>query len=95
MVSNEAEGGGGSSDPVEVVLLVCMSCGREYQFESGEGAPEGLKCEKCGGEVFRRFDDAAVPDEAQAEFREETERDLATNDAEGDATRGDLHDLNP
>lgn len=86
---------GGGEDPGEVVLLVCMSCGREYQFEAGEDPPGDLKCEKCGSEVFRRFDDAATPNEAQAEFREETERDLATDDPEGDATRGDLHDLNP
>jgi DNA-directed RNA polymerase subunit RPC12/RpoP len=85
----------GEEGPVEVLLLVCMNCGREYQFEAGEDPPEDLECEKCGGEVFRRFDDAAVPNEAQAEFREETERDMSPDDAEGDATRADLHDLNP
>jgi DNA-directed RNA polymerase subunit RPC12/RpoP len=93
MATSEAGGGGRAEGEVE--LLVCMTCGREYQFEGGESPPEDLKCEKCGGEVFRRFEDAAVPDEVQAEFREETERDLATSDPEGDATRGDLHDLNP
>lgn len=79
----------------DVLLLVCMTCGREYQYEGAREAPSELKCEKCGGLVFRRFDDTAAPDEAQAEFREETERDLATDDPAGDATRGDLHDLNP
>jgi hypothetical protein len=33
--------------------------------------------------------------EAQAEFRDETERDLATSDPEGDVEPGDLNDLNP
>jgi DNA-directed RNA polymerase subunit RPC12/RpoP len=88
-MSGEAESSG------DVLLLVCMTCGREYQFESGEEPPEDLKCEKCGSEVFRTFEDAAVLDEARAEFRDETERDLAPDDPEGEATRGDLHDLNP
>lgn len=79
----------------EVTVLVCMTCGREYQFEGDEKPPSDLKCEKCGSEVFRRFDDAAVAGEASAEFKESTERDLDTNDPEGHATRGDLHDLNP
>ena len=30
--------------------------------------PEDLTCEKCGGEVFRRFDDTAQPGEERAEF---------------------------
>lgn len=91
-MANDESGGGG---PTDVVLLVCMTCGREYQYDSGSELPSELECEKCGGEVFRRFDDAAVPDEVQADFREATERDLDPTDAEGDATRGDLHDLNP
>jgi DNA-directed RNA polymerase subunit RPC12/RpoP len=95
MARDEAVGGDRDDEPVEVLLLVCMTCGREYQFESGDDPPGDLKCEKCGSEVFRRFDDAAVPDDAQADYRESTERDLATSDPEGEATRGDLHDLNP
>lgn len=77
-----------------VVLLVCIECGREYQFEGDEDPPEELTCEKCGNTVFRRFDDTGAPDDVQADFRESTERDLATNDPEGDVTPGDLHDLN-
>jgi DNA-directed RNA polymerase subunit RPC12/RpoP len=89
MAKGEGDGAG------EVLVLVCMTCGREYQFERGEEPPTELKCEKCGSEVFRTFEDAAAPSEAQAEFREETERDLDTDDPEGDATRTDLHELNP
>lgn len=84
-----------SGGPERVVLWVCMTCGREYQFEGSESPPADLRCEKCGGEVFRRFEDTAVPDEAQAEFREVTERDMASNDPEGDAMPGDVSDLNP
>lgn len=89
MAENEGRGAG-----PDVVLMVCVECGREYQFEEGESLPDDLTCEKCGNEVFRRFDDAATPDEVRADFRESTERDLATDDPAGDATRADLHDLN-
>ncbi len=95
MAKDDAGGAGGQGRRGGVLLLVCMTCGREYQFEEDEPPPEGLSCEKCGGEVFRRFDDEAVPDEVQSEFREDTERDLDTDDPEGDVTRTDLHDLNP
>ena len=86
---------GQPADPVgEVVLLVCIECGREYEFEGAEEPPEDLTCEKCGNQVFRRFEDTATPSEALTDFRESTDRDLATDDAEGDATDGDLYDLN-
>lgn len=90
-MANDEERG---ADAGGVMLLVCLECGREYQFEAGEEPPPGLTCEKCGNEVFRRFDDAAVPDEVQADFRESTDRDLDTDAPGGEATRGDLHDLN-
>lgn len=77
-----------------VLLMVCLECGREYQFEGGEEVPHDLTCEKCGNEVFRRFDATETPDEAQEDFRDSTERDLATDDPAGDVTPGDLHDLN-
>lgn len=35
-----------------------------------------------------------VAGEVEAEFRDTTERDLDTDDPEGDTTPGDLHDLN-
>ncbi len=77
----------------DVVLMVCIECGTEHELEDGE-SPAGLTCEKCGGEVFRRFDDTASPGEAASAFRDATERDLDTDDPAGDATPGDLHDLN-
>ena len=89
MPENEQQRTGGA----EVLLMVCIECGTEYEVESEEEAAN-LKCEKCGGEVFRRFEDSASPDEAEAEFRDTTERDLDPDDPEGDATPGDLHDLN-
>jgi DNA-directed RNA polymerase subunit RPC12/RpoP len=92
MAGSEA---GGSGEGEGVTLLVCLTCGREYEAHGAEAPAKGLRCEKCGGEVFRQFDDTSTAGEAQAEFREETERDLATSDPEGDAEPGDLHDLSP
>lgn len=87
MAENEA----GSAS--EVVLMVCIECGKEYEVQDGDGAAD-LVCEKCGGTVFRRFQDTAAPDDVEQDFRETTERDLDTDDPEGDATPGDLRDLN-
>lgn len=85
---------GRGADATDVVLMVCIECGTEYQYEGGETPPADLVCEKCGSEVFRRFEDTAEPGEAEQDFRDVTERDLDTDDPEGDATPGDLHDLN-
>jgi hypothetical protein len=86
--------GGEEQGTTDVVLMVCIECGTEHTFEAGGGPPDDLVCEKCGGEVFRRFEDTASPGEARQDFEETTARDLDTDDPEGDATPGDLHDLN-
>ena len=83
-----------AADTGQVTLLVCVECGKEYFFEDDETPPDDLTCEKCGNEVFRTFQDNATPDDVQTDFRDSTERDLRTDDAEGEATRSDLHDLN-
>lgn len=90
MAENEDTGAGAT----EVVLLTCIECGKEYTFEGDETPPADLVCEKCGNAVFRRFEDTASPGEARQDFEDTTERDLDTDDPEGDATPGDLHDLN-
>lgn len=93
--SDEREQLEGRGDPVgDVLVLLCVECGREYEFEGAEEPPADLTCEKCGNQVFRRFDDTARPSEAMEDFRESTERDMATTDPEGETTAGDLHDLN-
>lgn len=89
MAESEEQGTGGT----DVVLMVCIECGKEYFYED-EAPPDDLVCEKCGNEVFRRFEDTTAPGAAEQDFRDTTERDLDTDDPEGDATRGDLHDLN-
>lgn len=76
----------------EVLTLVCETCGKDYFFED-EAPPADMKCEKCGGTVFRAFQES-VGSEAADDFRDSTERDLDPDDAEGDALPGDLLDLN-
>jgi DNA-directed RNA polymerase subunit RPC12/RpoP len=76
----------------ELLVQVCLECGKEYMFENEE-VPEDLTCSKCGNTVFRSFYANRVEDEVQQDFRDATERDTATDDPATDVTRGDLQDL--
>jgi DNA-directed RNA polymerase subunit RPC12/RpoP len=76
-----------------VLVLVCLECGQEYYFEQ-EQQPEELACERCGNTVFRSFRAERTPDDVQQDFKDSTERDLATDDPATDVSPGDLHDLN-
>ena len=79
--------------PVDTLLtLVCENCGKDYFFDDEPPQP-GMKCEKCGGTVFRSFYES-VGDEAADDFRDSTERDLDPDDPEGDVMPGDIMDLN-
>lgn len=82
----------GPDAAVEVLTLVCQTCGKDYHFTDAPPPPE-MSCAKCGGTVFRRFE-SAVGDEVIDDFRDSTERDLAPHDAEGDVLPGDVIDLN-
>ncbi|MGH7577358.1 MAG: hypothetical protein ACREM1_19790 [Longimicrobiales bacterium] len=82
--------GGPGSD--EILLEVCVECGKEYMSES-RAASGLLRCERCGGEVFRSFDAATNQDEAEADFHESTDRDTTPEDGPTEVTRGDLADL--
>ncbi|WP_325307138.1 hypothetical protein [Longimicrobium sp.] len=86
--AGDAQDGG----PSTMLTLVCEKCGKDYFFEDEPPPPE-MKCEKCGGTVFRSFYDS-VGDEAADDFRDSTERDLDPDDAEGDVMPGDIMDLN-
>lgn len=88
------ESRGRPAAPSEGVLTqVCETCGKEYFFDT-EQPPGDLRCEKCGGVVFRSFFDVSRYDEVDADHRASTERDLAPNDDESDVTRADVLDLN-
>ncbi len=77
----------------EVVVMVCVECGEEYPFD--REPPEDLVCDRCGNSVFRTFiGQAPRDDEAEEDFRDSTERDLAADAGASDVRPGDLYDLN-
>jgi hypothetical protein len=75
-----------------ILVQICVECGREYTFED-EPPPEDMKCEKCGGGVFRSYYETEEPSEASRDFTETTGRDMRPDDPEGETTSGDLVDL--
>ena len=83
---------GGLADGV--LVQVCVECGKEYFFDSGQQSPSELTCERCGNTVFRSFFDVTDGDEVVADFRETTDRDTTPEDPATDVSRGDLYDLN-
>lgn len=91
--TSEDSGGADPHEPAEGVLtLVCFTCGNEYYFED-QNPPEEMTCEKCGSTVFRSFF-SPQGDEVAQDFEDSTARDLDPDDPEGDATEGDVADLN-
>jgi predicted nucleic acid-binding Zn-ribbon protein len=79
------------NDARRVYIQICIECGREYTFDS---PPDGEQvCGKCGNTVFRSYFESAVEDEVDRDFREQTERDTATDDPATDIAPGDLTDL--
>jgi DNA-directed RNA polymerase subunit RPC12/RpoP len=87
--AGEAASGRGPAQ--EVLTLICETCGKDYFFED-EPPPEQMRCDKCGGTVFRAYD-STVGDEVSDDFRDATERDTDTDDPATDVEPGDLMDL--
>jgi DNA-directed RNA polymerase subunit RPC12/RpoP len=87
------EPGGATPSREGVLVQICLECGKEYTFEDMP-PPDDLTCEKCGSVVFRSFFSGADDDDVMQDYRDMTERDLAPDDAESDATRADVLDLN-
>ena len=76
-----------------VLTQVCIECGNEYFYDQGQ-PPADQVCERCGNKVFRSFFSVTDGDEVEADFRETTDRDTATDDPATDVLPGDLTDLN-
>jgi predicted nucleic acid-binding Zn-ribbon protein len=94
MVENQQGGGAeprDESDDGGVLTLVCLTCGKEYFYQS-DPPPAHPVCEKCGNKVFRSFDSPEA-DEVNQDFRDTTERDLSTDQPAADTRPGDLMDL--
>lgn len=79
------------SGPEGLVTLVCLTCGNEKSFDTA--VPNHLKCDKCGGTVFRRFETPTKPDDATIAALDEQARSISYGDSSPDTSPGDLRDL--
>ena len=77
--------------PVGLITLVCLTCGNEHTYD--ESVPSSVRCEKCGGTVFRQFATPTEPDEATIAQLEEQARSIALDDDSPETTKGDVRDL--
>src|SRR4051812_17970254 len=84
--SREREAG-----PRGLVTLVCLTCGNEKFYD--QAVPDAVRCEKCGGTVFRHFATPTEPDEASIAQLEEQARSISYGDSSPDTAPGDLRDL--
>jgi DNA-directed RNA polymerase subunit RPC12/RpoP len=77
--------------PTGLVTLVCLTCGNEKFFD--KSVPDAVKCEKCGGTVFRKFETPTEPDEASIAALDEQARSISYGDSSPDTSPGDVRDL--
>ncbi len=77
--------------PEGILTMVCITCGWEAFFE--QAVPDAIKCEKCGGTVFRSFATPTEPDEASIAALEDQARSITYGDPSPDTTPGDVRDL--
>ena len=77
--------------PRGLVTLVCITCGNEKFYD--DVVPDAVKCNKCGGTVFRSFATPTEPDDASIAQLEEQARSISYGDSSPETTAGDLRDL--
>ena len=77
--------------PVGLVTLVCLTCGNEHFYD--QSVPTSVKCERCGGTVFRQFGTPTEPDEATIASLEEQARSIALDDDSPQTASDDVRDL--
>ena len=79
------------SGPVGLITLVCLTCGSEHFYD--HTVPPSVKCDKCGGTVFRQFATPTEPDEATVASLEEQARGIALDDDSPQTTLDDVREL--
>lgn len=77
--------------PHGLLTLVCITCGHEKHFALRP--PSGLRCERCGGRVFRNYFTPVEADEATVAQLEQTARSLAFDDQTSSITDDEVRDL--
>jgi hypothetical protein len=78
--------------PHGLLTLVCLTCGNHKYFE--ERPPDSVRCDKCGGTVFRNFFTPTDADEATLSQLEETARSIALDEESPDISADEVRDLN-
>lgn len=81
----------GQRGPTGLITLVCLTCGNEHFYD--HTVPLSVKCEKCGGTVFRQFATPTEPDEATVASLEAQARSIALDDQSPQTTPDDVRDL--
>ncbi|HEX3160590.1 MAG TPA: hypothetical protein VHQ45_18875 [Gemmatimonadaceae bacterium] len=74
-----------------MVTMVCVTCGNELFFD--EAPVTALKCLKCGGTVFRRFDTPSKNDQAAESAAEEQARSMSYGDSSPETSPDEVRDL--
>lgn len=77
--------------PHGVLTLVCITCGHEKHFALRP--PPAVRCERCGGRVFRNYFTPLEADEATVDHLEQTARSLTFEDQSSSVTEDEVRDL--
>jgi hypothetical protein len=80
------------ADLPAVNTLVCLTCGAEQFFHSE--VPSSVKCQTCGGSVFRTFTTPTTPDEVTESQLEDTSRSIALGDVSPESGADEVRELN-
>ena len=79
------------SGPGGIVTMVCITCGNERSFS--RQVPTALKCDRCGGTVWREFDTPTEPDEATLDALDSQARSRAYGDPSPGTPADEIADL--
>ena len=79
------------SGPGGIVTMVCITCGNERSFS--RQVPTALKCDRCGGTVFREFDTPTVADDATLDALDSQARSRSFGDPSPGTTADEIADL--
>lgn len=77
-----------------LLTLVCVTCGRERNYDTAPPAAGAAVCDTCGGTVFSESLTPVRADEATISQLEETARNIALDEGSPEISPDDLRDLN-
>lgn len=77
-----------------LLTLVCVTCGRERNYDVAPPPAGAVVCDTCGGTVFSESLTPVRADEATISQLEETARNIALDEGSPEISTDDLRDLN-